>query len=699
MPKPVDDTPQHLRPYIAHGCELVTPYTSGEAQVTCPFCSGSKLYLSLHTGQFDCKRCSLSGNLYDFFRTLHTLSFDRTPRESYQWLEEKRGLPYESLCAIGACISLATGEWIVPQYAPTGGVVNLDRYRYLKADGKYRLMATPGVEGLGVYVVGTPVDGSLYVIEGAWNLAAWHACVPDAAVIAVPGHGQWKEGWGKFTAARDVAILYDNDHPKVVEGGRTNYKARDGVERTARLMNQFSTPPKSISYLSWGGASYHDEHLTDGFDINDAYATYGPGATVAAVTSRLVPIPDDWKVSERASSVITPDACTSWAELERACEDAFEWTSVHRGALAFLMAIASSVKVKGDQLWGMLMGPGGSGKTSVMAGLAVARNYVLSESFINGLYSRMGKDQTDHSMAARLFDKCLLIKEGDTLLRAMNRDTLMAEIRDLYDGTGGKTFKTTSKKYEGLRFTILIGGTGSLRELDGAQLGGRFLNYYMPELVEKVRRAVILKAIRQQDEDSRCETGVSVESLMSREFLTFVKKSAGYLGYLRENLIRLIGELPRVTDELAEWLYELSEFVAPTRAKPSYTQDDLSEVENPVRLARQLTKMSQVLTVVLGKSHIDDYVRGLVKKIAMDTAAGRTFQLAGIIAPRNAEGMESRDCAKFTATDVKDVHDYLLFLSKISVVEQYEGDGPLVTRRVKWKLTERYLKLYNAVVK
>lgn len=709
MPK-ADDTPVNLRPYLAHGCEVVSPWTSTEAFTTCPFCGKGKFFVKLDTGQWTCYPCAKSGNVYTFFGLLHSLSYERTTRDQYEWLIDKRGLPYESLRAIGACLSLATEEWIVPQYGPSGGIVNLDRYRYLRGEKKYRLMATPGTEEVqtGVYAVANSLDGDggpLVVCEGAWNLAAYHACRQTvdlgwAALIAVPGCMHWKEGWGKFTAAHDVTLLFDNDHPQTnPDTGHVNTKAFAGVERTTRLMHQFSTPPKSVMYLNWGtGTEYHEPDLPDGFDLNDAYKQFGPETLLTCVRDRIRPTPPEWKESERASSVIVPDTCTSWDQLNEACEEAFEWTPTHKGGMAFALAVAASVKIKGDQLWGKLMGPGGCGKTTILSGPAVARQFVLSESFINGLYSRQGTGTADYSMAARLFDKCLMIKEGDTLLRADNRGTLLAELRDLYDGTGGKTFKTTSKKYEGLRFTVLIAGTGALRELDGAQLGGRFLDYYMPRLSERLQRSMILKAIRQQDSDSREETGVTVESVMSKGYLKFVKRAAGYLIHLRECLVRKMKDLPRVDDATAERLWQLAEFVAPTRAKPSYTQEDLSEVENPVRLARQLTKLMQVLTVVLGKGEYDEYVMGLVKKVAMDTSAGRTLQLANVMAPRQDEGVEARDCAKFTATTPDNAHHYLLFLSKIGVVEQYETEGPKVHRRTKWRLTDPYFKLYNAVV-
>ncbi len=63
MPKaPLAEYPQALRPFAFHRVELEYKPGAKEAQAECPFCGGSKFYISAETGQFDCKTGGERGN-------------------------------------------------------------------------------------------------------------------------------------------------------------------------------------------------------------------------------------------------------------------------------------------------------------------------------------------------------------------------------------------------------------------------------------------------------------------------------------------------------------------------------------------------------------------------------------------------------------------------------------------------------------
>ena len=52
---------------------------------TCPFCQKEgHFYVATATGQWDCKRCGLSGNVYNFLNEWHKVWLEATTPEDYE---------------------------------------------------------------------------------------------------------------------------------------------------------------------------------------------------------------------------------------------------------------------------------------------------------------------------------------------------------------------------------------------------------------------------------------------------------------------------------------------------------------------------------------------------------------------------------------------------------------------------------------
>jgi hypothetical protein len=69
------------------------------------------------------------------------------------------------------------------------------------------------------------------------------------------------------------------------------------------------------------------------------------------------------------------------------------------------------------------------------------------------------------------------MKDGDTLANSPNRDKILSELRDLYDGTSRAHYRNMkADEFEDVRLSFILCGTDELRQLNRTFLGERFLD-------------------------------------------------------------------------------------------------------------------------------------------------------------------------------------------------------------------------------
>lgn len=724
MPRPPADVPIHLRPFVAHGVDFDRAYTSSDSEACgeCPFCGKNKFFVGLRdidakhfAGGWTCQVCGDGGNVYRFLTKVWSESFRRQADDADDILAvaQERGLPSGFFHDYGFCKSVTTGEWVVPGYCAGGTVVNLYRWRGV-GGGKRALMATPGegVVPLGLFRANhEPSDYDFVdVCEGVWDAAAWRWALSGAdparsertLVIGTPGCNVWNEGWSKVCAGKVVTVLYDNDHPRVnARSGAVTQPALAGVKRVATALTTCADPPKEVSYLCWGGVTeYHNSSMTDGYDLRDLVRDSVERAT-EFVDSLVRPVPSEWTrpsppknvVNGGAGGGLTPLSCTSYPELIGAWKDADHHTPDFEGGLVFSLAVASSVDYGECQLWGKLIGVGSTGKSTVCDGLGVANKYVVTDSSVNDLYSgAIREDGRDHSFAARLRGVCWINNDGDVLLRNPNREKILSQMRELYGGKGSKAFGNGigSRSYVGLRFTSLIAGTHSLKELDSADLGGRYVDYVFEAPSEALKRQMGLAAIRHQTSGTVGGSGMTA----AKERAT--RLTGGYLIHLRERVTSLSSQIG-VTDAQALRVYLLADYVAKMRSRPPKTQDEHTDnVEMPTRLCKQLSTLAVFSAVVRGRPAIDVAAMNLVRRVALDTAAGRTQRIVAAIARSGTAGLDMRGILLETRRDADREYELVNYLTETGILEEY-GDGAGYARKSRWRLSASFVSVYRSV--
>ena len=737
------DSPKFLKPFVFHGVEVEARDNMAQANGDCPLCGkNGKFYVEVDTGMWDCKSCGRKGNIYTFLRELHEMSVKSTTTTDFSPLVNSRKLlSADSLSAWGVARSALTGDWIVPAYNAELKLTNL--YKYIKdaESDKMYLAATPSINqqifGLAQWDSKKP---EVHIMEGPWDGIAWWetlratkkddsgyaltsnesvSLLENINVIAVPGCNVFNEVWCNLFAGKIVTLFYDNDHPKVnpATNQKTAPAAWSGAKKACETMVGAETPPQELRVLLWGEYKSksgpplgYDPKLPSGYDVRDELIKHGNieasrTKAVGQLLGQVIPIPPDWASGRSAASKKKGGVqlelidCESYSEVLDAFKKAMYWNDGLDSAFPVMLACAVSVPVPGNQLWIKIIGPPSCGKTTLAEALSANKKHVKALSSIRGFMSGYKTDKDgddDNSLIDQLWDRTLITKDGDTLLKAPNRGQILAEARDIYDGNAASDYRNgIQRHYDNLRMTWILCGTSSLREIDESDLGERFLDCVVMDgidsdfedevlwkVAEKVQRNIGL------GEDNSNE---DTDMLLARQL------TGGYLNYLRRNVMDLLAQI-KVTDDAKKKIIKFAKFVAHMRARPSKTHTEKAEREFAARLVNQHLRLANCLAVVLNKTELDDEVIARTKKVALDTSRGVTLEMARHMIKSEGRGCEPQALAIYTNQKPERTKELLRFLKHIGVAEYFI---PKLSHAVKgqprWRLTEKFEQLYRAV--
>lgn len=752
------DAPKAVRVFLALGMEIQVG--DSQAHGTCWNCGKPKFGVNCETGQWDCKSCGVKGNPITFLRQLHEAGLkhynDAQHLGAWDELRKDRKLlqPY-TFMAWGIIRSPITNDWLIPAYSADGKLHQLYRYtRILTDDKKWVkvLLPTPGiwpdgqVHGLFAprnlisdLVLGKSKAQDAYICEGLWDGMVWWemlrqvkrnndeyeltgtvdgSLLTTAAVMATPGANVFQEAWTQPLAGKRVQIMFDSDHPTIKDGRQVAGAGISGMRRVSEVLAVAPEQCELIRYLRWGVNGY-DPKQKSGFDVRDWLSSSGdtPQARLPAVRSiigSLFPIPNEWiagrtpaaKATGRIELELLP--CNQWIDLIPSWQKALMWSEPGVGldnALAFSMSCVLSTETVGDQLWGKVMSPPSSGKTTIAEALASARQYIYPVSTLRGIYSghkEEGDGGRDHSLIEKIRNKTLVIKDGDTLMQSPDLIRILSELRDIYDRAGRTEFRNnTSRQYENVNMTMILFGTGQLKSLDHSEVGQRYLDCVISDGVDvsaerQMVRVAQSHAIRNLGKISNCQPGSGED----RDKVLAKQLTGGYVEYLRRGAEDLLSSV-HISDAVADACQDLGIFVACMRARPSTTQTEVAEREYGPRLVVQLTRLAGCMAVVLNSPReITDSIMGRVTRIALDTARGRTLRITRKLLEEGKAGMEQDALAHALSEHRSDLFGLLRYLGQIGVVESFTPVTSLGTgkvRRVKWRLTDNMAGLYQSV--
>lgn len=741
----ISDAPEGLKPYLWHGLDAQVRGTMKNATADCPVCGREgKMGIQVNSSLFRCNACNWSGNGTEFLRWLIETSLKRTRQPAYEALAKSRGLlRWDTLPRWGVCRSaLLPDRWLVPAYAPDGEVRQVYSYLRDPKTSRHRLIGTPTFSH-GLCVAGQAVDVKrldVVVCEGPWDGMAYDEALrlngdTETAVVAAPGCNVFPDSWAPLFAEKRVWLLYDSDRPRhlcnecgryldgYTEGGECFYcktvvppqqvapAGLGGMQNAARVLARAVSPPAAVYYLDWGPEGF-DPNKPPGYDVRDylrqSNVIQDRGRLAGELRVRSQAVPEEWIVGltpgapKSAAVGMLPLFCDSWPEMIKAWRKALKWTVGLDTALSVMLASIVSTKAVGDQLWVKIVGPASCGKSTLCEALSISRKYVKAVSTIRGFHSGYITDRegvVDNSLVAQLGDKTLIIKDGDTLMKSPNVEQILSEARDIYDRVSRTSYRNAVNREYHVNMTMIICGTSSIRAMDQSELGERFIDcVIMNDIDDELEDEILLRVVHKAARNMSFEANGKMETQYEPELARAMQLTGGYVEYLRENAHKL---LQRVKPEEADLrqCHRMAKLVSFMRARPSLKQDEVAEREASFRLAGQMVRLATSLAAVLGKTTLDEDVMNRTRKVALDTARGRTLELAKHLYREREAGTYVSNLAAWTGdTEVK-TRVLLKFLRRIGAVDSFAPQrlrGNTV--RARWRLTARMERLYREVV-
>lgn len=422
---------------------------------------------------------------------------------------------------------------------------------------------------------------------------------------------------------------------------------------------------------------------------------------------RIVPAPDEWReAAAKNRDRIEPLACSSWEVCEAAWQDCLRWRQSLSDTLSVMLAVAASTSQTGNQLFLQVIAAAGSAKTQLCDAMLVSQNCFGLE-HLTGFHSGVVSDDgRDLSLLSRINHKTLITPEGDVLVASPMFQELMSQVRRIFDGKSGAVYKNTDedKKWEGLRTPWILAGTPAMIDYwDQSRLGDRFLRVIVDTPVQDERRKIVLAAMNSEWEavaERSSEASGGVESKMRRAYAL----TGGFVDWLRENCFRI--DEVTASEDVVHRIADFAEFTADMRAKPNLDTRKLEthdSKEVPTRIGRQLIRLARCLALVMGKREVDADVMRRVRKVALDSAGGKTLDLLKwmhAVDPRSGKtyqesgGIMASQLARWASFESESkCLAYLNFLLKIDVMEHV----PCQHSHGHWRMTPRVESLQKSL--
>jgi hypothetical protein len=646
--------PDKLKPYFDLGYDELG-VTGDQSHGTCPLCGKDKLYININTGQFDCKTCVKSGNVYSFIQLYLEDCRDSDDLNGEHWdeLEEDRGIPLDKLQSSG--ITWDGSRWLIPAYNKSGTLIHLGFYT--------RGRQVIGISGLPVGMYGMEKLGDksrkkepIYCMEGFWDMLAMELIIAsdggNGICVGTPGAGTFKEPWAEQFEGRDFYACYDND-----------LAGRQGVKKAHVRTKAFV---KSFSFIEW------PDTFPEGYDIRDHFKFDGSyeGLQELFVGSGNKSEYGDSDDSEDETIVefspLSSGERPTFKDIMTVYERHLFMTDDLRNALKVIYAVIISNQLPGEPLWMHVVGSPGAGKTELLTscsevGNTILRSTLTPHALISGFRLSGGHDP---SLLPKLFDKTFILKDYTEIL-GMNKnqkDEIHSTLRGAYDGTAEKAFGTGETKFYKGKFTMLTGVTHEIYGESNTSLGERFLLYNIQHVPGLDMADVIMAAIS--------NSGGEVE--MKKDLQAAAKL------FLEWEIVK--DDLPAVSTRIKKKLINLAQLVAMLRAtvKKVGASEKISyrpSYEVGTRLAKQFYKLTQALGLLHYPAKIGDAEYRLVQKVAMDSCIG--WNRDTLVTLAAAEGKTANEISAEADVPLSTIREHLNALCMLKVLRKELVSNPL----------------------
>lgn len=332
-----------------------------------------------------------------------------------------------------------------------------------------------------------------------------------------------------------------------------------------------------------------------------------------------------------------------------------------------LSAVAAHPAIKGDPIWLFVQGPSGSGKGEIIVNSlrsippytkvlgAVNRNSMIS--FNRGVPGGelMLLPERDGEQSG-----IFVFKDFTTMLslREEERNEVIAQLREIYDGSWTRSTGVGSKTWKG-KVTIIAACTPVLEQAWGLKrdLGERFLTVRWPRTGSN---ELAKAAGRQRGHETTIRTTTAE---LARDFLAATR----------------ISTLPEIPEGIFNKISNLSEMVAVLRASVHRNGGAKREItgepvpEEPGRIHKALSALAAAHSALFRHSEVNEDDFRIAKRVALDSIPSNRLHLFSLL-PSSEEWITASTWAvraKAAASTVAWNADEMVALG---VLEIKEGD-------------------------
>jgi hypothetical protein len=359
--------------------------------------------------------------------------------------------------------------------------------------------------------------------------------------------------------------------------------------------------------------------------------------------------------------------------------------------LPIILGARAAHRFGGTPVWLLLVAPPSGSKTELILALRrIPDTYFLSELTARTFASGLETHGADPSLLARLHEEVLLLKDFTTVLEMHHdeRQAILAQLREIYDGRYDKTWGTGKELHWEGRLGLIAGVTPIIDKYQGvlAILGERFV---MLRVEQPARQEMATKALDNADHETQ--------------------KRQELAGFVQSFMASLAATPPPVPPGLRMQLAQMADFV--TRCRPGVVRDGYRreleyapEPEMPARLAKQLFELLQGVALVCGHEEAtqEDYDR--IARVALDCipAARRTvLRTVATLSAMEAEALTTTkvaQTAQYSTAAVRRALEDLQALSILHVTKGGQGVADKWQPREEWTAALHTLKKVESAV-
>jgi len=353
-----------------------------------------------------------------------------------------------------------------------------------------------------------------------------------------------------------------------------------------------------------------------------------------------------------------------------------------------IMSVALNVHTDSDSIWVMILGAPSSGKTECAMILSeVDKCFVISTVTENTFLSGMrGIDGKEVSLLRQVGRKGLFIAKDYTTILSMDhtkRDTIVAQFREIYDGHFVKrTGNGVGGEWKG-KVNLIGCSTDAIFSADGegAEMGRRALNYVLPEMDDKERKAMM-----------RMSNKNLTDIKQKREKLKEMVKE--FMAELVESLPRDengLAHLPAVEESLQESIMDLANFL--TRARTATKRDFQGKLiqvmwsESPTRANNQLQMLAQTFQW-MNQGETSDAQKKCVYKIALDSIPKLRRTTLNVLATYDL--VTTKGFAQKLGYPSKTAREWLEDLNVLGIITRSSGEAVHSPGADTWKIKDEY---------